>query len=135
MNREPRDATSENRTFDEIAVGENASIARMLRKEDVELFAVVSGDANPALLDPAYAETDLFLKVIAHGMWGGALLSAVLGMKLPGPGTSPAGCRRSRRTSPPGAWSPRISATARASAPCATGGASTPPWASPRPTG
>ena len=50
-------------------------------------FAIVSGDVNPAHLDPAYAETDLFNKVIAHGMWGGALISAVLGTELPGPGT------------------------------------------------
>jgi phosphotransacetylase len=29
----------------------------------------------------------MFHKVIAHGMWGGALISAVLGTELPGPGT------------------------------------------------
>ncbi len=31
--------------------------------------------------------TDMFHGVIAHGMWGGALISAVLGTELPGPGT------------------------------------------------
>ncbi len=77
----------ENRTFDEIIIGESASIARTLTEEDIELFALVSGDVNPAHLDPAYAETDLFHKIIVHGMWGGALISAVLGTKLPGPGT------------------------------------------------
>ena len=81
------DAIIENRTFDEIAVGDSASIVRTLTQEDIELFAVVSGDVNPAHLDPAYAETDLFHKIIAHGMWTGALISAVLGTKLPGPGT------------------------------------------------
>jgi phosphotransacetylase/acyl dehydratase len=79
--------TIENRTFDEIAVGDSASTVRTLTREDIELFAVMSGDVNPAHLDPAYAETDLFHRIIAHGMWGGALISAVLGTKLPGPGT------------------------------------------------
>lgn len=83
----PNDAAIENRTFDEIAVGDSASIVRTLTAEDIELFAVVSGDVNPACLDPAYAETDLFHRVVAHGMWSGALISAVLGTRLPGPGT------------------------------------------------
>ncbi|OAI29222.1 enoyl-CoA hydratase, partial [Methylosinus sp. R-45379] len=77
----------ENRTFDEIAVGDSASSTRTLTPEDIDLFALVSGDVNPAHLDPAYAETDLFHKIIAHGMWGGALISAVFGTRLPGPGT------------------------------------------------
>jgi len=81
------DDVIENRTFDEIAVGDTASVSRRLERQDIELFAVVSGDVNPAHLDPAYAETDLFHRVIAHGMWGAGLISNVLGTKLPGPGT------------------------------------------------
>jgi phosphotransacetylase/acyl dehydratase len=77
----------ENRTFDEIAVGDTATTVRTLTQDDIELFAIVSGDVNPAHLDPAYAETDLFHRVIAHGMWGGGLISALLGTQLPGPGT------------------------------------------------
>jgi phosphotransacetylase/acyl dehydratase len=81
------DPMIENRTFDEIAIGESASSQRTLTQDDIELFAVVSGDVNPAHLDPAYAETDLFHKIIVHGMWGGALISALFGTRLPGPGT------------------------------------------------
>src|SRR4051794_22557091 len=77
----------ENRTYDEITVGQTASTTHTLTREDIELFAIVSGDVNPAQLDPAYAETDLFHRIVAHGMWGGALISAVLGTQLPGPGT------------------------------------------------
>lgn len=77
----------ENRSLDELEVGDQAEIHRVLRKEDIELFAVVSGDVNPAHLDPEYAGETLFHHVIAHGMWGGALISAVLGTRLPGPGT------------------------------------------------
>lgn len=77
----------ENRTYDELSVGETATLIRTLRPEDIELFAVMSGDVNPAHVDADYAKSDMFHKVIAHGMWGGALISAVLGTELPGPGT------------------------------------------------
>jgi len=76
-----------NRTFDEIAIGESASAVRIVRPVDIELFAAVSGDANPAHLDAAFAAGDPFGHVVAHGMWTAALVSAVLGTKLPGPGT------------------------------------------------
>ncbi|PPQ36113.1 enoyl-CoA hydratase [Rhodopila globiformis] len=83
----PDEAIIENRTFDEIAIGESVCTTHTLTREDIELFAVVSGDVDPAHLDPAYAETDLFHRIVAHGMWGGALISALLGTQLPGPGT------------------------------------------------
>lgn len=77
----------ENRIFDDIAIGESAEIQRTLFAEDIEMFAAVSGDLNPAHMDPEYAEHSMFHHIIAHGMWGGALISAVLGTRLPGPGT------------------------------------------------
>src|SRR5581483_8831074 len=76
-----------NRTFDEIAVGDAAAILRTLTAEDIQLFAVLSGDVNPQHLDPEFAASTRFHGVIAHGMLGGALISAVLGTRLPGPGT------------------------------------------------
>ncbi len=81
------DGMIENRTFDEIAIGESASLSHTVTQEDIDLFAIVSGDVNPAHMDPAYAKTDIFHKVIAHGMLGAGLISSVLGTKLPGPGT------------------------------------------------
>jgi len=77
----------ENRTFDEIAIGESASLSRTLSKDDIALFAVMSGDVNPAHLDEAYAEHSMFHRIIGHGMWGGSLVSTVLGTRLPGAGT------------------------------------------------
>jgi phosphate acetyltransferase/phosphate butyryltransferase len=76
----------ENRTFDEIRVGDSASLTRCLTRQDISLFAAMSGDVNPAHVDEEYARSDLFHKIVAHGMWGGALISTVLGTKLPGPG-------------------------------------------------
>jgi phosphate acetyltransferase len=77
----------ENRTFDEIEVGDSASLVRTLSRDDIDLFAAMTGDVNPAHMDEAYARESLFQRVIAHGMWGGALVSTLLGTQLPGPGT------------------------------------------------
>ncbi|MCW8407432.1 bifunctional enoyl-CoA hydratase/phosphate acetyltransferase [Legionella sp. PATHC035] len=76
-----------NRVFDELKIGESASLVRTLTKEDIDLFAVMSGDVNPAHVDAEYAKHDMFHKIIAHGMWGASLLSTVLGTELPGLGT------------------------------------------------
>jgi len=76
-----------NITFDEISIGASASLTRTLTVKDIELFAIVSGDVNPAHVDEEFAKSDMFHKVIAHGMWGGALISTLLGTELPGPGT------------------------------------------------
>lgn len=77
----------QNVTFDEIEIGRSATLSRTLSQNDISLFAAMSGDVNPAHMDEEFAKGDLFHKVIAHGMWGGALVSAVLGTELPGPGT------------------------------------------------
>jgi phosphate butyryltransferase len=76
----------ENRTFDEIAIGDTASLSRTLGQREIQLFALASGDVNPAHMDPEYAATGMFHHIIAHGLWGGGLISAVLGTELPGPG-------------------------------------------------
>jgi acyl dehydratase len=60
----------ENRTFDEIKVGDSVSLTRTLTQRDIELFAVMSGDVNPVHVDEAFARDDMFHKIIAHGMWG-----------------------------------------------------------------
>ena len=48
---------------------------------------LVTGDINPAIMDPAFAKTDILHMVAAHGLLSGGLIAAVLGTKLPGPGT------------------------------------------------
>ena len=77
----------ENRTFDEITPGETAALVRTLTYKDIEVFAIMSGDINPAHVDEDFAKSDVFHKVVAHGMWSAALISTVLGTQLPGPGT------------------------------------------------
>lgn len=76
-----------NHTFDEIEIGDSASINHMLTDKDIQLFAIMSGDINPAHVDREYADNDMFHKIVAHGMWTGSLISTILGTLLPGPGT------------------------------------------------
>ena len=80
------DVFLENRTYDQIKVGDTASLERAVTENDIELFALVSGDVNPAHLDAEFAAKDIFGKPVAHGMWTASLISAVLGTTLPGPG-------------------------------------------------
>jgi phosphate acetyltransferase len=77
----------ENRVFDDIKLGDSASVEKKITLDDIALFSVISGDINPAHLDAEYAATDLFHHIIAQGVLTAGLISAVLGTKLPGPGT------------------------------------------------
>jgi len=76
-----------NRTFDELAVGDTASLVRTLTHKDVELFTLVAGYVNPTPADAEFARSDPLHEVMAQGTWGAALISTVLGTELPGAGT------------------------------------------------
>ncbi len=67
-------------------VGEQASLTKMVSDADVLTFAELIGDFNPLHVDDEYARKSRFGRRIAHGMFSGGLISAVLGNKLPGPG-------------------------------------------------
>jgi phosphate acetyltransferase len=77
----------ENITFDEIQIGDYSTLVRTLRNEDIQMFAILSGDINPTHVDPEYASSSSFREVVGHGMWGGILVSNVLGTQFPGPGS------------------------------------------------
>ena len=77
----------ENVTYEELSVGHSARLLRTVTLEDIQAFAAVSGDINPAHLNPEYADATMFHGVIAHGMLGAALISALFGTQFPGPGT------------------------------------------------
>lgn len=81
------DGFLENVTFDELKIGQEASLSKKLTQDDINLFAVMSGDVNPAHMNPEYAKSDVFQGVVGHGMWSGSLISTILGTILPGPGT------------------------------------------------
>jgi len=77
----------ENRTFDEIKIGDTASISKTLTKEDLEKFAALTGDLDPIHLDEGYAKKYNSGKLAAQSIWSGLLASTLLGSELPGPGT------------------------------------------------
>lgn len=70
-----------------ITIGQSAAFSKTITESDVYTFAGVSGDLNPAHIDEEYAKGTRFGGRIAHGMLSASLISAVIGMQLPGPGT------------------------------------------------
>ena len=70
----------------EFAVGQSAELIRTLTERDVMAFAEVTGDFNPVHVDADAAAASSFGERIVHGMLTASLLSALLAMKLPGPG-------------------------------------------------
>lgn len=77
----------ENCPITEISVGQVARYSKTLTEQTVILFAACSGDVNPVHLDKTYAATTSFGEPIGHGMWTGALVSAAIATRLPGPGS------------------------------------------------
>jgi phosphate acetyltransferase len=75
-----------NVTFEEIEVGASASMTRTLSPTDIEVLALVSGDADPFHMegDGAAAVRPDVQTTEAAG--AEALIAAVLGTRLPGPG-------------------------------------------------
>jgi phosphate acetyltransferase len=83
----PGDEFIQNRTFDEIKIGDSARLTRRLNSNDIQLFAAISGDTNPTHLDAEFAHSGQFREIVGHSLWGGTLISAILGTEFPGPGT------------------------------------------------
>ena len=83
----PVDATADalqvlrNRTFDEIAIGDSASLERAFSPQDIHMFALQSGDVDP---EPAASSS---ARDTTEAICANVLISAVLGTRLPGPGT------------------------------------------------
>jgi 3-hydroxybutyryl-CoA dehydratase len=72
--------------FEDLSVGQEASLSTTVSEADIVAFAEISGDKNPVHIDAQYAAGTMFKERIAHGMLSAAYISAVFGMKLPGPG-------------------------------------------------
>ncbi len=72
--------------FEDLSAGQEASLSKPVTEADIVAFAEISGDKNPVHLDAQYAAGTMFKERIAHGMLSAAYISAVFGMKLPGPG-------------------------------------------------
>lgn len=75
------------KTVDEMEIGDYAVMSKTVSESDVYLYAGITGDFNPAHIDAEYASQSIFKARIAHGMLTAGFISALLGTRLPGPGT------------------------------------------------
>ena len=75
------------KTINELKIGDKSYIEKTISETDVYLFAGITGDLNPAHINQIESEKTMFKGRIAHGILVSGLISAVLGMQLPGPGT------------------------------------------------
>jgi len=71
----------------ELEIGHKEFVQKTISETDIYLYAGITGDLNPAHINEEYAKNTFFKGRIAHGMLTAGLISAVLGTKLPGPGT------------------------------------------------
>jgi acyl dehydratase len=74
-------------TIDALAVGDGAELTRVATEDHVAGFVDAVGDHNPIHSDAEYAAATAFGERIAPGIWTAGLISAVIGTRLPGPGT------------------------------------------------
>lgn len=75
------------KTIKEIKIGDKASMSKTITETDVYLYAGITGDLNPLHINEETAKNFMFKGRIAHGMLTAGLISTVLAMYLPGPGT------------------------------------------------
>lgn len=75
------------RTIDQLSIGDSEQFSKTIAESDIYLFAGITGDLNPAHINEEHAKNTRFEKRIAHGILVGGLISTVIGMKLPGPGS------------------------------------------------
>lgn len=75
------------KSIKDIKLGDKEFMQKTVTETDIYLYAGITGDLNPAHINEEYAKKTFFKTRIAHGMLTGGFISAVLGTKLPGPGT------------------------------------------------
>ena len=74
------------KSINEFNVGDEFHQPYIVTDADVQKFAEISGDFNPAHFNEDYAKNTVFKGRIAHGMISVAKFSGIFGMDLPGLG-------------------------------------------------
>jgi len=72
--------------FEDLEIGMSAEFGRVIGEDEMRLFADLTGDDNPLHFDDDFAEQSRFGGRIVHGMCTAALISTVIGTRMPGPG-------------------------------------------------
>jgi 3-hydroxybutyryl-CoA dehydratase len=73
--------------FDELHLGQTASLSKTITEEDLLMYSLVCLDTNPIHMNDEAGRRSRFGGRVAHGMLSAGLISALLGTRLPGPGT------------------------------------------------
>jgi 3-oxoacyl-[acyl-carrier protein] reductase len=72
--------------FNQILIGDSASIKKTITEIDVRKFVEMTGDDNPLHVDFTFAKTTSFKDIVVHGMLGASFISTIIGTRLPGAG-------------------------------------------------
>lgn len=72
--------------YNDLKVGQKASIQKTITEDDIANFIEITGDKNPLHVDESFAEQTFFGQRIAHGMLSASLFSTLVGMHIPGTG-------------------------------------------------
>lgn len=78
----------ENRPFDTLGLGDTAELRRLCTSDDLFVFAAATGNHNPMHVPDQDLDGDGRPDTTAPGIFLAAMISAVLGNILPGPGAS-----------------------------------------------
>jgi len=73
--------------FSKLKVGDKGEITKIITEEDVKKFVEICGDVNPIHVDDEFTRNTPLKTKIVHGILVSSLISAVVGTKVPGPGS------------------------------------------------
>jgi phosphotransacetylase/acyl dehydratase len=78
----------ENRTFEELQIGDRETVSHVLTPADVERLAAAASGLDPEAENSGLATTNGFQAIGAAGGWATALVGATLATRFPGAGTA-----------------------------------------------
>ena len=73
-------------TFEDLKVGQKASLKKTISEKDIKHFIAITDDTNPLHMDESFARQTFFGQRIVHGMLSASLFSTLVGMHIPGIG-------------------------------------------------
>ncbi|MBS7009889.1 MaoC family dehydratase [Anaerostipes sp.] len=85
LKKEKKEETSGKLTV--LKKGQKAQMTKSFDREDVLCFAELTGDFSDLHVNEEFSQKQWFQKPVVHGVLVGSLISSVMGMELPGPGT------------------------------------------------
>ena len=66
--------------YHDVKVGDIHEFEKQITRQDIDIFAELTGDFNPLHTDKSYGKKSKFGNNIVHGMLAGSLFSTLIGM-------------------------------------------------------